>query len=58
MSDYEISPEITHNCGAEILQKCERGLEKQGKTIHCLLELAQVQDGLSQDCRNVVRVKV
>uniref|UniRef100_H2Y7T7 Golgi apparatus protein 1 n=1 Tax=Ciona savignyi TaxID=51511 RepID=H2Y7T7_CIOSA len=37
MSDYNLSPEITHNCAAEIHSKCSGQIEKAGATIHCLM---------------------
>ncbi|XP_014673318.1 PREDICTED: Golgi apparatus protein 1-like [Priapulus caudatus] len=58
MEDYSISPDIVLHCNNEIKNEC-KGLEKDGKTIHCLLELAQPrkqkdeikQDRMSAPCR-------
>ena len=41
MEDYSISPEIMTNCEKEISASCENGLQKGGKTIHCLMNLAR-----------------
>ncbi|XP_048735451.2 Golgi apparatus protein 1-like isoform X2 [Ostrea edulis] len=41
MEDYSISPEILTDCKTEISESCENGLEKGGKTIHCLMDLAR-----------------
>ena len=41
MEDYSISPEIMTNCQREISASCENGLQKGGKTIHCLMNLAR-----------------
>lgn len=41
MEDYSISPEILNDCHNEILESCENGLERGGKTIHCLMNLAR-----------------
>nr|XP_022342252.1 Golgi apparatus protein 1-like [Crassostrea virginica] len=41
MEDYSISPEIMTNCHKEISTSCENGLQKGGKTIHCLMNLAR-----------------
>ena len=53
MEDYELSPEITHHCGVVIQKNCE--LNKQGRTIHCLMGLAQSQR-LPELCQQAVSV--
>ena len=40
MEDYQINPEIVSNCANEISKQCN-GMETGGKTMHCLMELAQ-----------------
>jgi len=40
MEDFELSPEITHNCANEIKTHCGNQLSKQGETLHCLMGLA------------------
>lgn len=54
MEDYELSPEITHHCGEDIRQRCGGGIEKEGKTIHCLMGLAQSEEGLREECQKAV----
>ncbi|XP_062582222.1 Golgi apparatus protein 1-like isoform X2 [Saccostrea cucullata] len=41
MEDYSISPEILSDCKTEIQESCDKGLERGGKTIHCLMDLAR-----------------
>ncbi|XP_061189977.1 Golgi apparatus protein 1-like isoform X2 [Saccostrea echinata] len=41
MEDYSISPEILTDCKTEIMESCDKGLERGGKTIHCLMDLAR-----------------
>ena len=40
MEDYQINPELVNGCAQEISKHCN-GLEAGGKTMHCLMELAQ-----------------
>ena len=40
MEDYQISPEIVSSCQSEIRDQCD-GMKRQGKTIHCLMDLAR-----------------
>lgn len=63
MEDYSISPEILNDCHAEILESCENGLQRGGKTIHCLMNLARpardqrkhaAQSEMSPKCRRAV----
>ena len=41
MEDYQISPEIVASCGKEITDYCGNGVERGGKTIHCLMAAAR-----------------
>ena len=54
LSDYQITPEITAGCSQEITQKCKNGLEKDGRTLHCLFGLAQEEAGLGPQCTEAV----
>ena len=38
MSDYEMNPRIVKYCGTIISERCN-GMEKGGKTLHCLMKL-------------------
>ena len=37
MEDYQLSPSLVKYCGDEIREFCAGGLERGGKTIHCLM---------------------
>lgn len=63
MEDYSISPEILNDCHTEILESCENGLQRGGKTIHCLMNLARpardqrkhvTQSDMTPKCRRAV----
>ena len=55
MESYELSPEITLRCSADVNKLCEGGHMDQGKTLHCLMNHARTQDGpLSEGCQNAV----
>jgi len=54
LTDYQITPEITLGCSNEILQKCQNGLEKEGRTLHCLFGLSQEENGLGPQCMQAV----
>ncbi len=41
MEDYKISPEIVSECSEEINKHCGGGLQREGKTLHCLMDLAR-----------------
>ncbi len=41
MEDYELSPNLVMSCEDEIRENCGGGLEKGGKTLHCLFGLAK-----------------
>ena len=40
MEDYKLSPEIAHHCASAIHDSCANGIERGGKTLHCLMSLA------------------
>ncbi|XP_068621260.1 Golgi apparatus protein 1 [Battus philenor] len=40
MDDYRLSPELMQNCANDITNLC-KGIEAEGKTIHCLMEHAR-----------------
>ncbi|CAE1332042.1 GLG1 [Acanthosepion pharaonis] len=41
MEDFQISPEIVVHCDKEIRDHCGGGSNKEGKTLHCLMDLAR-----------------
>lgn len=41
MEDYQISPVLVRECSKEIQDNCGGGLHRDGKTIHCLMDLAR-----------------
>lgn len=41
MSDYKLNPNLVKYCSEEILVHCGNGLERNGKTLHCLLKMAK-----------------
>lgn len=41
MEDFQISPEIVVQCDKEIREHCGGGSNKEGKTLHCLMDLAR-----------------
>ena len=45
MEDYSINPEIVANCDVEIMKHCNKGTMKEGKTIDCLMDLAEENEG-------------
>ncbi|KAL3859182.1 hypothetical protein ACJMK2_009412 [Sinanodonta woodiana] len=56
MSDYQISPEIVIRCNKEINEKC-RGLQSEGRTLHCLMDMANVRKNPDIDHRISVECK-
>ncbi|CAI9714844.1 Golgi apparatus protein 1 [Octopus vulgaris] len=59
MEDFQITPEIVINCDVEIRQYCSGGSSKEGKTLHCLMELSRpvhfkgtlkLKKHISQEC--------
>lgn len=48
MSDYQISPEIVVDCQIEIETLC-KGLGAGGKTLHCLMGMAQRKPGENRE---------
>ena len=53
MDDYSINPEIVAKCDVEIESHCHKGEEKGGKTIDCLMSLAEENEGEN----NVIRAE-
>lgn len=45
MEDYSINPEIVAKCDVEIQKHCNKGEMKEGKTIDCLMDLAEENEG-------------
>ena len=41
LEDFKISPDIVTNCADEIRDSCDGGLQREGKTLHCLMDLAR-----------------
>ena len=53
MSDYSLNPDIVKSCSDEIKGFCKGGLEKGGKTLHCLFRNAKNpanKDSFSMEC--------
>lgn len=42
MEDYKISPELVVACDKEIKKRCNGGVEREGKTLHCLMDVARI----------------
>lgn len=38
MTDYKLSPNLVKECTQEINQYCDGGIERDGKTVHCLFK--------------------
>lgn len=61
MEDYSINPEIVAKCDVEIQTHCNKGTLKEGKTIDCLMDLAEENEGkdevISQKCFKAVSIK-
>ena len=62
MEDYQINPLLVRDCSTEIQFHCGGGLHRDGKTIHCLMDLARPKkkfDGkhspMSPTCVRAVR---
>ena len=53
MDDFFINPEIVAKCDVEIESHCRNGGEKGGKTIDCLMSLAEENEGEN----NVIRAQ-
>ena len=60
MEDYSINPEIVAKCDVEIQKHCQGGKEREGKTIDCLMELAEDSEGtdnkIRPDCFKAVSI--
>ncbi len=64
MNDYKISPDIVADCATEIQNSCNGGLQREGKTLHCLMDLARPNKGrqyersqISSECKASVSLK-
>ena len=57
MSDYLVNPEVVFGCRQEIEAHCDGGLQREGRTLHCLMERAKIKDGLSPQCVKAVSVQ-
>ena len=55
MEDYKINPEVVASCEDEIAKHCAHGKEREGKTLDCLMKLAE-EGGtkISQKCMKAV----
>ena len=40
VEDYEVNPQLVRDCSHEIKKHCGGGLHKEGRTVHCLMNLA------------------
>ena len=40
VEDYELNPQLVRDCSHEIKKHCGGGLHKEGRTVHCLMNLA------------------
>lgn len=38
MSDYQIQPSLVKQCSTVIAEHCGNGIERGGKTLHCLMQ--------------------
>ena len=60
MEDYSINPEIVAKCDVEIQKHCNKR-ETEGKTIDCLMDLAEENEGqdnvISPQCFKAVSNK-
>ena len=50
MEDYSINPEFVAKCDVEIQKHCNKG-EMEGKTIDCLMDLAEENEGTDDAIR-------
>ena len=57
MEDYKINPEVVASCEVEIEKHCSQGKEREGKTLDCLMKLAEEGQGkISQKCIKAVSI--
>ena len=57
LEDYKISPNIVTACDLEIKNYCGNGLQREGKTLHCLMDLARPKKNeISNDCKGEVKI--
>ncbi len=63
LEDFQITPNLVKACSLEIKDSCGNGLQREGKTLHCLMDLARKTEKLqgsafiSSACRKEVRFK-
>ncbi|XP_071784755.1 Golgi apparatus protein 1-like isoform X1 [Asterias amurensis] len=60
MDDFMVNPEVILNCRSEIASHCDGGLQREGKTLHCLMKLAKQQGGketgsMSRKCEKALQ---
>lgn len=53
MEDYKLNPEIVTSCAGDIESFC-KGLRKEGKTLHCLMEMAMKRKLSQLECSKAV----
>lgn len=41
MSDYQLNPNLVKQCSITIAEHCNNGIERDGKTVHCLMKIAK-----------------
>ena len=51
MADYSINPEIVAKCDVEIQNHCQNKQTAEGKTIDCLMGLAEENEGKDEIIR-------
>ena len=56
MEDYMISPEIVQACETEIKDQCD-GMERNGKTLHCLMDAARMKKNNKEGGGEVMQAK-
>ena len=53
MEDFSINPEVVRDCEKEIDEHCQKGTEREGKTIDCLMKLGE-ENKLGTKCYKAV----
>lgn len=56
MEDFKINPEVVSSCEDEIQNHCSKGKEREGKTLDCLMKLAEDPDKISKKCTKALSV--
>lgn len=59
MSDYQLNPTVVKQCSWAIAHYCGNGIERGGKTLHCLMNKAKMSKTdrsiqISSECFNEV----